>query len=250
MLQQILSATQVDLLGLPLEALGPLLIMVAFGAYHGLNPGMGWLFALSLGLQRQSARAIWTALLPIAAGHAASLIVVALLVVAGARFISITTLEIATALLLIGFGLYKVFNYYRHPRWVGMQVGLRDLTWWSFLMATAHGAGLMIAPVVLTMTAPAMSTPTAAEAAMVHTPLPDAHAGHMATMGAAGLDVGLGVLLHTLSMLVVMAFIAWIVYKKFGLAILRRHWVNFDLIWAAALFFVGAIALMGGFGLF
>ena len=239
MLPQIPSAT-------PENTIGLLLVMVAFGAYHGLNPGMGWLFALSLGLQRQSERAIWVSLLPIAAGHAASLVLVAALVVAGARFISTSTLQVVTAVLLLGFGLYKVFNYYRHPRWVGMKVGLRDLTWWSFLMAMAHGAGLMIAPLVLALATPALASPPAA-AAMAPEVMSAAHAGHQVTL-SSGWGVGLGVALHTLSMLVVMAVVAWVVYRRFGLAILRQHWVNFDLIWAAALLLVGAIALLGGFG--
>jgi hypothetical protein len=224
MLPQILTAT-------PLEAWGPFVVMMAFGAYHGLNPGMGWLFALSLGLQRQSERAIWSSLLPIAAGHALSLLTVAVLVTASARFVSTSALEIVTALVLITFGLYKVFNYYRHPRWVGMNVGMRDLTWWSFLMATAHGAGLMIAPVVLSMTAPA------AGAEMAETAMAGGHAVHQAAMGP-NLEVTLGVLVHTLAMLAVMALVAWAVYKKFGLRILRSHWINFDLIWAGALLVV------------
>lgn len=233
---------------IPDSAVGPLLVMLAFGAYHGLNPGMGWLFALSLGLQRQSERAIWISLLPIAAGHALSLVLVAALVVAGARFISTTSLQVVTALLLIGFGLYKVFNYYRHPRWVGMQVGLRDLASWSFLMATAHGAGLMIAPVVLAMTGSGIASAPAVEAATVEASMAGANAAHQVTMGST-LTVGAGVLIHTLSMLAVMALIAWVVYRKFGLSILRRHWVNFDLIWAVALLVVGGVALLSGVGL-
>lgn len=206
-----------------LETAGPLLAMVGFGAYHGLNPGMGWLFALSLGLQQQNERAIWVSMLPIAAGHAASLAIVAVVVLAGAQFISSAVLGLATGLLLIGFGLYKVFNYYRHPRWVGMQVGLRDLAVWSFLMATAHGAGLMVAPVLLGMAA--------------------SHGSHY-TPTTSGANMSLGLLVHTLSMLAVMAVVAWFVYKRFGLAILRQRWVNFDLIWAVALLVVGAVALV------
>ena len=225
------------------DCCAPLFIMAAFGAYHGLNPGMGWLFALSLGLQRQSGRAIWSSLLPIAAGHALSLLVVAMAVVASAQFVPASFLEVLTAMILIGFGLYKIFNYYRHPRWVGMKVGMGDLTWWSFLMATAHGAGLMIAPLVLSLTT------ADAHMHMDHASMAGEHAAHQAMMGA-GLnpEVALGILLHTLAMLVVMALVAWVVYKKFGLRILRSHWINFDLIWAGALIIVGAIALLGSFG--
>src|SRR5215216_3812964 len=178
---------------IPPDAWGALLTMMAFGAYHGLNPGMGWLFALSLGLQSQSDRAIWKSLFPIAAGHALSLLVVAMAVVAGARFLPVSFLEIATALVLMSFGIYKIFNYYRHPRWVGMQVGMCDLTWWSFLMATAHGAGLMIAPLVLSMTTPA------AEMHMEHTAMASEHAAHLAMIGAGlNSEVALGILVHTL----------------------------------------------------
>lgn len=229
---------------IPPETWGVLLTMMAFGAYHGLNPGMGWLFALSLGLQSQSERAIWRSLLPIAAGHALSLLVVALTVVAGSRFLPAGLLETGTAVLLIGFGIYKIFNYYRHPRWVGMQVGMRDLIWWSFLMATAHGAGLMIAPLVLSLSAPATE---AVQGAHAH----HHHAAQHADMGLApDAGVTLGILVHTLAMLAVMALVAWLVYKRWGLRILRSHWINFDLIWAAALLFVGTVALLGSAGVF
>jgi hypothetical protein len=239
MLPQILTA-------IPHESLAPILTMIAFGAYHGLNPGMGWLFALSVGLQRRSDRAIWSSLLPIAAGHASSLALVAILVFVSAHYISTPMLEITTALILIGFGIYKIFNYYRHPRWVGMQVGMRDLTWWSFLMATAHGAGLMIAPLVLTMALPCVESDMSSMAmAGDHNHMAMAHAG--VAMGA-DLGIVLGILMHTLAMLAVMALVAWFVYKRFGLRILRSHWINFDLIWAAALMIAGAVALIGSIG--
>lgn len=223
------------------ESVWPWLVMLGFGAYHGLNPGMGWLFALSLGLQRQSERAIWVSLLPIAAGHAASLLLVAALVLAGAQFISTSILELGTAFVLIGFGLYKIFNYYRHPRWVGMQVSMKDLAWWSFLMAMAHGAGLMVAPALLSMAGGQADMAVHGE-----------HAGHVvqqAGVAAPGLDMSLGVFLHTAAMLLVMALIAWIVYRRVGLAILRQRWVNFDLIWAIALLIAGGAALLSSAGL-
>ncbi|RPI27105.1 MAG: hypothetical protein EHM61_09620 [Acidobacteria bacterium] len=220
MLQQIPSATLPD-------TLGPWVAVVAFGAYHGLNPGMGWLFALSLGLQQGSQRAIWVSLLPIAAGHAASLVLVAMLILAGFHFIPAGLLQMATGVLLIAFGVYKIFRYYRHPRWVGMKVGLVDLTWWSFLMATAHGAGLMIAPALISIAA-----------------TEGAHHHHQVSAGGAG--VLLGILAHTLAMLTVMSAVAWAVYRHLGLAVLRQKWINFDLIWAVALLLVGALSLIGG----
>lgn len=192
-------------------------MVAAFGAYHGLNPGMGWLFALSLGLQRRSERAIALALIPIALGHAASVAVVAGVVLALGTLVPPHGLEIASACVLLAFGAYKLRTYYRHPRWVGMQVSMLDLVWWSFLMATAHGAGLMIAPALITLS---------------DAPRP----------GSAPL--ALAVALHTATMLAVMALVSWIVYKKVGLAVLRTSWVNFDLIWAVALLIVGVVALL------
>jgi hypothetical protein len=205
------------------ESLGLWLMMAGFGAYHGLNPAMGWLFALALGLQQRSERAIWRSLLPIAVGHAASLTLVALLVMVGTRFISTTTLSLLTAVTLLAFGFYKLFNYYRHPRWVGMKVNMRDLLAWSFLMAVAHGAGLMVAPTLLNI------------ASLCGSP-------HLQLSMGAGLSLAVGI--HTLAMFTVMAAIAWIVYKKLGLAVLRQSWINFDLIWAIALLVVGSVALL------
>jgi len=197
--------------------------MIGFGAYHGLNPGMGWLFALSRGLQQQSERAVWTSLLPIALGHAASIAIVAGLVLAVGHLINLQALRLSTAVLLLAFGLYKLFRYYRHPRWVGMQVGMRDLFFWSFLMASAHGAGLMIAPIFISLTS---------------------HSGPLTANLFNSVVLLLAVSLHTLAMLAVMGLVAWVVYKKLGLAILKKGWVNFDLIWA------GALILVGGFALF
>jgi hypothetical protein len=131
-------------------------------------------------------------------------------------------LRVLTAAILLAFGVYKLFTYYRHPRWVGMRVGLRDLFAWSFLMAVAHGAGLMVAPALLGV-AGAGGSPE----------------GSL----SPGAGMTLAVALHTVAMLVVMALVAWIVYKKLGLMILRRTWINFDLIWAGALLVVGGIAL-------
>jgi hypothetical protein len=183
---------------------------------------MGWLFALALGLQQKDERAIWRSMLPITSGHALSILLVAALVVAAGHWLTITHLRYLAAIVLLIYAVYKLFNVYRHPRWVGMRVGMKDLFLWSFLMAAAHGAGLMVAPTLLEV-------------------------GHTTAGPAAGLSAGMGVivavLLHTAAMLAVMLVTALVVFRKLGLAILRRRWVNFDLIWAVALLVVGVTAL-------
>src|SRR5437870_6036037 len=131
-----------------MKVLWPWLVLVGLGAFHGINPGMGWLFAVALGLQEQSQRAVRRALLPIALGHAASIGVVVVAVSLLQAVLPEQLMRYLCAALLGAFGLWRLVRA-RHPRWVGMRVGFRDLMLWSFLMATAHGAGLMIVPILL-----------------------------------------------------------------------------------------------------
>lgn len=210
------------------EALWHWLMIIGLGGYHGLNPGMGWLFALSLGLQKKSERAVWQSLFPIAAGHALSIALVTVLLVAGLQFVSFTVLQWITAILLLVFGAYKLFNYYRHPRWVGMKVNFRDLFAWSFLMATAHGSGLMVAPALL---------------GVVQSGHEEHHMQATITYSQEA-EMFLAVGIHTAAMFVVMGTVAWLVYKKLGLEVLRQSWINFDLLWAIALLIAGGVALI------
>ncbi len=126
----------------------PWLALLGLGAFHGINPGMGWLFAVALGLQEQRRSAVWKALPPIAVGHALSVGLVVAIVALVHSSIPHRALSWSAAAMLVGFGAYRLVRA-RHPRWVGMRVGFRDLTLWSFLMASAHGAGLMLVPVFL-----------------------------------------------------------------------------------------------------
>jgi hypothetical protein len=211
------------------EALTPtmLWLMVLLGAYHGINPGMGWLFAVALGMQEQKGKAVAKALLPIAIGHAAAIGIVVLAAALLGLALPLAAIRYSVAALLIGLGIYSLLGH-RHPRWVRMQVGFRDLTVWSFLMASAHGAGLMVVPVLL-----GSSTVEAA--------------GHMAShhMSAASPLAGLlATFVHTAAYLAVMGILAWVVYRKFGLAILRKAWFNFNLVWGAALVATGLFTLL------
>jgi hypothetical protein len=216
----------------------PWLTLALLGAYHGVNPGMGWLFAVARGLQDQRREAVLQSLVPIALGHAASIALV-VAVVGGVQTVAPPRLLRALgALVLILFGVFKLLRPRSHPRWVGMRVGAGELAIWSFLMATAHGAGLMLFPVLL-------SLPAAAQGAHVDG-APHAHAHGVPAIGLGPASLGqdaAAVLVHTLAMLLVMGAVALVVYEKAGLAILRRAWVNLDLIWAVAIVAAGAFTL-------
>jgi len=213
--------------------LWPWMAVFGLGMFHGINPAMGWLFAVALGLQDQKRAAVLRALPPMVVGHALSVgIIIAVILVARVS-LPPRTLKIAAAAILFAFGLYRVLRA-RHPNWVGMRVGFGDLTLWSFVMASAHGAGLMLVPFFL-------QSPAAAGEAHHH----DAHQMHawaFANFSAPSLLIA-AVLVHTLGYLLTTALVAIVVYEWVGVSILRRAWFNIDLIWMLALMITGVFIL-------
>jgi hypothetical protein len=197
--------------------------LLLLGAYHGINPGMGWLFAVALGMQERRRAAVAWSLVPITLGHALAIAVAIAAAGLLGFVVSLGHLKVIVAVTLFAFGAYRVIRH-RHPKGGGMRVGFRDLTIWSFLMASAHGAGLMVLPVLFGLSA-------------------DEHAGHSVaaqSLVSASLAVGI----HTTGYLVVTALVAAIIYERVGLAVLRTAWVNVDLIWAGALVLTGLLTLM------
>ena len=217
----------------------PWLALILLGAYHGLNPAMGWLFAVGLGLQEGRREAVIKAFWPIALGHAAAVILVAAAVLAAQVVVPLEVLKYAGAGALILFGLHKLIRR-KHPRWVGMRVGFRDLTAWSFIMASAHGAGLMLVPVLLELSGTLQEMGHRAHEAHEHL----GHSVHLFLANPVVLADIAAVGVHTLAMFAVMAAVALVVYEKLGLMILKRTWFNVDLIWAGALVVTGGIALV------
>jgi hypothetical protein len=211
----------------------PWLAVALLGAYHGVDPSMGWLFAVGLGLQEHRRGKVFEALLPIAAGHLISVgLTVALIAYAMASGVWI--LRPLGAVALIAFGIFRLRRPQAHPRWVAMRVNARDLITWSFLMASAHGAGLMLFPILMDMPAGGAGMP-----AMHHQmPMISAH-GHISLMQAIAV-----VLVHTGAMLLVMGTVAIAVYQWIGLQILRSAWINLDTIWAVALIAAGVLSLI------
>ena len=195
------------------------------GCYHGINPGMGWLFAVALGLQEKSSAAVFRAVIPIALGHVVSVALVVALAVFAAEIFPHAIVHRVAAGVLLAFGAYRLVRS-RHPRWVGMRVGFWGLALWGFLMSSAHGAGLMLLPFVTAV--------HAADSMNMAMPSPP----QAAIMGWAMIAV------HTVGYCSTMALVAWIVYEKVGVRFLRQAWVNLDLVWAAALLVAGIVSLM------
>jgi hypothetical protein len=210
----------------------PWAALFLLGAFHGLNPAMGWLFAVSLGLQKKRWLAVLQALPPILLGHVASVGLIVALLQALSTALPPLGLRVACALVLIGFGASRLWRA-RHPRWVGMQVGFRDLTVWSFLMASAHGAGLMLVPFVFMLQGGATSHSMSHSAMMrIEPALPS-----LTSFRAWLLPVGV----HTLGYAVFLILVAVTVYASVGVAILRRAWINLDSVWAVALMATGIL---------
>jgi hypothetical protein len=201
------------------------LAVAGLGLFHGVNPAMGWLFAAGLGLNRNSERAVWLSLIPIALGHALAVGLVLVAVLALGFIVEPVPLQRLAAIVLIGWGGWHAFYGRRHKLRVGMRTGLAGLFLWSFLMANAHGAGLMLIPAVI---------PLCLAAAPAH----ELTAGGSAPIALLALG------LHTAAMLAAIAAISIIVYKWVGVAFLRRGWVNLDLLWAIALMACGVILLL------
>jgi len=213
-----------------LNDLLPWVALAVLGAYHGVNPGMGWLFAVALGLQEKSRKAVLQALIPIALGHEASIALAVVIVSLLEAVAAPRILHLVGAATLIGFGIYKLLKPRSHPRWVGMRVSRLDLVVWSFIMSSAHGAGLMLFPVLL-----GLSNGTAGDVGDV----PTIDLSSAATIVT---DVG-AILVHTMSMLLVMGIVALVVYERLGLRVLRQAWVNLDTLWAGAVLGAGLVTL-------
>ncbi|AGZ44602.1 hypothetical protein [Actinoplanes friuliensis] len=213
---------------------GQLAVLAALGAFHGLNPAMGWLFAVARGMQELSRAVLLRSLPPIAAGHLASVAIVAAVVSATQSVVAGNVVAIGGGAVLVGFGLWRLLSA-RHFRWAGMRLSSAQLAGWSFLMSSAHGAGLMLLPVLATTSV----TAGGGHAAHLAGAAPDGLAG----TPAAALDGLFAAGVHTLAMFAVMATCALLVYEFVGLKVLRRAWFNMDKVWAGVMVAAGALTI-------
>ncbi len=203
----------------------PWLTVAGLGAFHGLNPAMGWLFAVALGLHRHSRTVVLASIVPIAIGHAASVAAVVLAVLSVGLIVDGRTVGRIAGIILMLWAVWHWWRGHRQRPRVGMQAGMAGLALWSFLMATAHGAGLMLVPVLL---------PVCLAASPMHE-----------LTAEASLPIALAAIgVHSLAMMATIAAIAISVYQWIGLAFLRSAWINLDAIWIAALMVCGLVLIV------
>ena len=208
--------------------------VVAVGIYHGLNPAMGWPLAVANGMSERRGTAVFATWVPLGAGH---LLAMALVLVPFALLAWMLQwsreIRVAAGALVLLVGVSRLFLR-RHPRWLA-RIRPTQLALWSFLMATAHGAALMLLPILIGLCeapAPALA-PTGAF-------------DHEAVMGLMRSSVGTAVavsLLHTAAMIGSGLGVAWIVYRYLGLRALRSAWLNLDIVWALGLIASGLAAV-------
>jgi len=202
--------------------------VVASGLYHGVNPGMGWPLAVSAGLMERSSRALVAALWPLTAGHLLAMLVVILpfaLLVALVQWQR--QIQIGASLLVVGFGIFRFVNR-RHPR-VLARMRPTQLGLWSFVVAIAHGAGLMLVPIYLGLCRAG-----------------DLNRGHEAAGALINANLGMAVLVsvvHSVTMIAAGGILAWLVYRYLGLKFVSQSWFNLDATWASSLVLVGALSL-------
>jgi uncharacterized membrane protein (UPF0136 family) len=218
--------------------LWPWLTLLGLGVFHGINPAMGWLFAVALGLQEQRRAAVFGALVPIALGHALSIGIIIAAVLLARISLPHTALKVAAATILFAFGLYRLVRS-RHPNWVGMRVGFGDLTLWSFIMASAHGAGLMLIPLFLKSAPSPLALGTSPIGSHMHSTCGFGFDNISSPSLLAG-----SIAVHTLGFLLATGLVAMLVYEKLGVGMLRRAWFNMDLFWMLALMVTGVFVLL------
>jgi hypothetical protein len=212
----------------------PWISLLVLGAVHGINPAMGWLFAVGRGLHERDGRAVWRALGPLAVGHAIAIGAAVLLAIAFGQMLPVRALRwiVGSSLLFLGVDSLR---RHRHVTFGGMNKSARELAIWSFLVASAHGAGLMVLPFILGATTPV---------SIMHQ-----HHGEppLVTAGVAGASSATfaAPVIHTMGYLIVTTVLAVVVYEKIGLQILRRTWINLHVIWAVALIVAGVVSMLG-----
>ena len=208
-----------------MDAAWPWLGVAGLGLYHGLNPAMGWLFAVALGLHRRSRAVVMTSLIPIALGHMLAIVIAAAALLVLGLIFDLDFIRTLAAFALIGWALYHLRFGSRHRVRFGMQTGFTGLFLWSFLMASGHGAGLMLVPALIPLCLSAAPTLELAASDSL-----------LVSLAAIGI--------HTAAMLTVAGVIAIIIYEWVGVGVLRRGWINFDLLWTAALFGTALVLLI------